>query len=307
MLDYDAVIIGGGPAGLTAGAAMSRAGCRTVLLERELFGGNLKNVEQIDGAGGEVSGAQLASDLAAEASRSGLRLLEASAAGIEAFSSTRWVALEDGRGYSAAVVVVATGTRFRKLGVPGEERFVGRGVIDCVPCDGGFFIERRVAVFGAGDHAVAEALYLAGLAARVTIVAPGPDLVAAPDLRERALRSPRIEVRHGASLEEVIGTDRVTAVSIVDVATGASERLELDGVVIRVGSQPNTEFLEGLLDLDPAGLVPAGRRLETAVTGVLAAGDVRAGSPMTVAAAVEDGTAAARRAVELLAELARAD
>ncbi|HXM54140.1 MAG TPA: NAD(P)/FAD-dependent oxidoreductase [Candidatus Dormibacteraeota bacterium] len=292
-LDYDAVIVGGGPAGLTAAERLARSGRRVLLLERELYGGNLKNVDVLSdhpGRPGGISGAELASQLAERAAAAGVELREAQVTGIEAFSSTRWVACDGGRGWSAGVVVVATGTRFRKLGVPGEEALVGRGVIDCVPCDGGFFIGRHVAVCGADDHAVADARYLARLGARVTLLAPGA-----------ALAVPGVEVRSGARLSAVLGGDVVEGVTISDAGSGREETLDVAGVVIRAGSEPNTAFLEGALDLDAEGRVVADDALRTSAPGVLAAGDVRAGAAGRVLAAIADGELAAARAEELLA------
>ena len=292
MLDCDAVVVGGGPAGLTAGMRLARAGHRVLLLERELYGGNLKNVDRLEDG---TSGAELASRLAEEAAASGLRLREAEVTGIEVFSSTRWVGFADGGGCSTSVVIVAAGSRFRMLGIPGEEPLVGRGVIDCVPCDGGFFIGRAVVVCGSGDHALADARYLAGLGARVTLVpAEAVPAEAVPGL-------PGVDIRPPASLEAILGTERVEGVVIGDAGTGRRETLEVAGVVIRAGSEPNSAFLEDVVDLDPTGRVVTDGALETSAPHVLAAGEVRAGSRPLVAAAIEDGIAAARRAEELLA------
>jgi thioredoxin reductase (NADPH) len=302
-LEYDVVIAGGGPAGLTAGRELSRAGRRTLVLERELFGGNLKNVDLLaddpehpDG----VAGAQLATDLAEQASGSGAQLREAEVSGLEVFSSTRWVGCADGKGFSTNVVVIATGSRFRTLGLPGEDQLRGRGVIDCTPCDAGFFAGRHVAVCGSDDHALADALYLARLAARVTLLARSPDLDAGPELQRRARGEPGIELRCGAAVEAVLGTDRVEGVALTDQATGRAETLAVDGVVIRVGSEPNTEFLADSVDLDPGGWVVSRGDVDTSSPYLLVVGDVRSGSPARVAAAVRDGVAAARRAEELL-------
>jgi thioredoxin reductase (NADPH) len=238
--------------------------------------------------------------MAEEAAGSGLRLMQAEVNGIEVFSSTRWVGCDDGSGYSAAVVIVAAGSRFKKLGVPGEELLRGRGVIECTPCDGGFFRGRTVAVCGSDDHALADAMYLARLAARVTVLTRSPDLRADADRGRRALAHPGIEVRCGTNLEAILGSDRVEGVALTDVATGRRETLQVDGVVVRVGSRPNTDFLAEVVDLDPGGQVVTSGGVETSTPGVLAVGDVRSGSRPRVAAAVDDGTAAALRAQQLL-------
>jgi thioredoxin reductase (NADPH) len=303
VFDYDVVIVGGGPAGLTAGLHLSRAGHRTMLLEKELFGGNLKNVDLVEDcpdlpAG--TTGAQLSSEMAERATSAGLRLQQAEVTGIEAFSSTRWVGCADGRGFSAAVVIVAAGSHFKKLGVPGEDLLLGRGVIDCTPCDAGFFKDRAVAVCGSGDHALADALYLAKLAASVTLLTRSLDLRAGTVRRERALAHPRIEVRYQADVEAILGADRVEGVAFTDSTTGRRETLQVDGVVVRVGSEPSTGFLAEVVDLDSDGQVVTGAGLDTSTPGVLAAGDVRRGSSPRVAAAVQDGTAAALRAQELI-------
>ncbi|MBO0682996.1 MAG: FAD-dependent oxidoreductase [Candidatus Dormibacteraeota bacterium] len=304
MLDYDVVIVGGGPAGLAAGTQLSRSGRRTLLLERELYGGNLKNVDAIldypDAGSG--TGAELANRMAEEAQSSGLQMKEAEATEIEAFSSTRWVGCDGGKGYSTSVVIAATGSRFRKLGVPGEDEFLGRGVIDCVPCDGGLFRGLTVAVLGSGDHALSDALYLAGLAGRVIVLGLGPELTADPRLQERALAEPKLEVRHGVTVKAIRGTDRVQSVEVAAEGNGGVQSLPVDGVVVRVGTEPNSDLVADVVDLDGDGWIVTGEGLESSNRYVLAVGDVRSGSSGRIAAAVADGQAAARQAEQLLTQ-----
>src|SRR5205823_4382606 len=204
-------------------------------------------------------------------------------------SSTRWVGCRDGRGYSAGVVILAAGSHFKKLGVPGEDLLLGRGVIDCTPCDAGLFKDRAVAVCGSDDHAQADALYLGKLAARVTLLTRSPDLRAGAARHRSVLDHPRIDVRHGANVEEILGRDRVVGVAFTDAKTGRRETLPVDGVVVRVGSEPSTGFLVDAVELEPGGQVVTGAGLETSAPGVLAAGDVRRGARPRVVAAVEDG------------------
>jgi len=304
--DYEVVIIGSGPAGLTAGLHLSRAGRRTLLLERGTYGGSLEDVDVVEdypGVPDGTTGAQLGSRMAEQAVAAGLDLQQGEVTAIELFSSGRWVVRDDGRSHSAGVVIVAAGTRFRKLGVPGEDRLRGRGVIDCTPCDAGLFRGRTVAVYGSDDHALADALYLAGLLGRVQVLTPGAALDAGRPLRDRAAADPRVEVRCGVRVGEILGGDRVEGLSLTDVATGAVETLPVDGVVVRVGSDPNSDGVGDVLDLDAEGRILVSGALETSAPYVLAAGDVRAGSRPRIAAAAGDGAAAAARAEELLATL----
>src|SRR5206468_194551 len=141
---------------------------------------------------------------------------------------------------------------------PGEELLLGRGVIDCTPCDAGIFKDRAVAVCGSDDHALADALYLAKFAAGVTVLSRSPDLEAAAAWQERMRAHPRIEVRYGANVEAILGRDRVEGVAVTDVATGRQETVKVDGVVVRVGSEPNTGFLADAVDLDTQGLIVTG-------------------------------------------------
>jgi thioredoxin reductase (NADPH) len=295
MFDYDAIIIGGGPAGLTAGIYLTRAGYRVLLLEKESFGGQLKNIEWVENYPGfvnGVSGADLAAAMTDQASRHGLQMELREVEAVESFSACRSVTCSDGNGYTSHVIVVAGGSKPRRLGVPGEETFRAKGVIECALCDGGRFASGTVAVCGGGDSGLTEALYLAKLASKVILIEAEPYMTASSVLQERTRDNRNIEVRCAARVVEIVGDDRVRAVDI-DVAGGGRERLTVDGVLVHIGIDPNTAYLEGVVPLDDEGFIKVRNRLETEIAYIFAAGDIRAGSPGQIAAAVGDGAIAA--------------
>jgi thioredoxin reductase len=216
-------------------------------------------------------------------------LEQAEVSGVELFSRSRWVACSDGRGWSCGVVILAGGMHATRLGLANETRFLGRGVVDCTPCDGGFFVGRDVVIYGATDHAVRDAAYLRNLGARVTLLAPESPAPAVEG----------VGVRSGVRLTAIVGSDRVEAVRISTV-DGGTEELPTYGVLVRNGFTPNTDYLEDIVDLDPSGRVRVNAQLETSADWLLACGDIRTGARERVAAAVADGATAAARAVELL-------
>ncbi len=299
VLDFDVVIVGGGPAGLTAGTYLARDGFRVQLLERELFGGALQhaaNIRDYAAYPHGVTGAQLAADLIEEATAAGVRLEQAEVSGIELFSRSRWVACEDGRGFACNVVLLAGGTRFERVGLPNEERLRGRGVIDCTPCDGGFFVGQKVAIYGATEYALDDAEYLAELGAKIIVLVPDAPAVSA--------RAPgEAEWRVGVRLSQIVGDDRVESIVVEDRASHVSETIPVRGVAVRTGTVPNSEGLSDVVECDADGRVVVNTNFETSAPYVLACGDLRSGSTPSVACAVEDGHKAAQRAVELLREL----
>jgi len=293
--DYDVAIVGAGPAGLTAGLHLRLAGQRAVVLEKEMFGGALQHTDRLDDYPGfpeGISGAQLAGQMIEQATRQGVVLEQAEVSGIELFSRSRWVACSDGRGFSCGVVILAGGMHATRLGLPNETRFLGRGVVDCTPCDGGFFVGKDVVIYGATDHALRDAVYLRDIGARVTVLAPSPSVDASEEWVKRASDIP---LRLGVRLTGILGSDRVEAVRLED-----GEELATQGVLVRVGQKPNTRELEDIVELSEDRRVVVNGSLETSAPFVLACGDIRGGARTTVASAVGDGANAAARAVEIL-------
>ncbi|MGA2466458.1 MAG: FAD-dependent oxidoreductase [Thermodesulfobacteriota bacterium] len=306
MFNWDVVIVGGGPAGLTAGLYLSRAGQRVILLEKENFGGRIKNVEWIEnypGFAAGVSGPQLASEMVTQAAKYGLKLEQAEVVGIELFSSCQWVACAGGKGYTSATVIIAGGSRPKRLGVPGEEKLQGKGVFNCALCEGSEFTGRIVAVCGGGDAGVTEALYMANLASKVILIELEPQLTATPILQKRALGNPKLEIRCGVKIDAILGDSRVEAIELTPLGGGTKEILKVDGVLVYVGIEPNTSYLKGIVPLSRDLEIEVNDRMETEIPYLFAAGDIRSGSPRQISTAVGDGTTAAVSASRILREI----
>ena len=305
MLFYDAVIIGGGPAGLSAGLYLSRAKRRAIVLERETFGGQIANVEWIEnypGFADGVSGASLASEMTNQATKYGLQLEQAEVQEIEFFTGCRWVKCAGGLSYTTTVVIIAGGARPKKLGVPGEEELQGKGVFYCALCDGNKFAEREVVVCGGGDAGITEALYLTKLVSKVTLLETMPALTASAVLQERALANPKLQIHTGVKVEAILGDNQVEAIEFIEVGSGQKTTLKVDGVLVRVGLEPNTSYLDGIVPLDSQGQIMVNDTMGTGTPYVLAAGDIRSGSPRQAVTAAGDGVTAALTAERLLQE-----
>jgi thioredoxin reductase (NADPH) len=303
VTDYDAIIVGGGPAGLTAGIYLTRAQYRVLLLEKDQFGGQLLNIAWIENYPGfseGVEGTTLASEMIGQVIKYGVDLEQGEVTGIESYSSCFSVNCKNGAAYTSSAIIIASGSTWKKLDVPGEDRFFGHGVIHCALCDGGQFKDRVLAVCGGGDAGITEALYMAKLASKVILIEATSCLTAAPIYRERAASDPKLEIRCGQKIVEIIGDDKVKAIDLVDVRTGRKETLEVDGVLVHVGVVPNTAYLADTVPLDNARRIRVDQKLETEVPGIFAAGDLREDSPQQVSTAVGDGTVAAITAQRFL-------
>ena len=306
MWDFDAIIIGGGPAGLAAGLYLSRGKYRTLLIDKDGFGGNVKNAEWIEnypGFSAGIAGPQLASEMTIQAVNSGLQMEMAEVGGIESYSESTCVQLTDGRYFTAKALIIASGCHPKRLNIRGERELEGKGVFECALCDGGQFHDKTVIVCGAGDRGVTEALYLAKIAAKVYLIEVEETISASAILKERISSNSKIELRCGAELVEISGSGKVEAVEIHDTATQKTETLSVDGVLIAVGTDPNTGFIRNLLSLNNQGCILVNETMQTNLPNIFAAGDIRSNSRGQIVTAVGDGATAAIAVQRLIDQL----
>ena len=294
---YDLIVVGGGPAGLTASLYAAREGIETLIIERSGVGGQAGVTERIDNYPGfpqGIEGAKLADQMRAHAERFGVEILPAQAvASLQAAGEYRMVLTEAGDEYCARAILLAPGSRYRRLGVPGEEDLIGAGIHFCATCDGPFYKDQEMVVVGGGNSGIEEGLFLTKFASKVTVLEVRDRLGASQILQEKAASHPKMEVRTQTTVEEFKGNGRLESVVVKDLSTGTVEELRPGAVFIFIGLDPNTGFLRDVVDLDRWGFVTTGPTLETSVPGVFAAGDVRAGSTKQVTGAVGEGTTAA--------------
>lgn len=294
---YDVAILGGGPAGLTAAIYTSRERLRTLVLDKALPGGQAGLTGQIENYPGfpdPVGGADLMSRVLRQAERFGAEVHPfEEVTGLRTEGSLFRLRTPD-RAYRACGVIVATGSVYRRLEVPGEERLVGRGVSFCATCDAPFFRDKHVVVVGGGNSALQETVHLAEFASRITLVQLLDHLTGTRVLEERVRSLETVDLLLGHRVLEVVGDGAVEAVRVEALATGEGRTIPCEGVFVFIGLRPNTAFLAETVALDAQGFVRAApRTLATSVPGVFAAGDVRADSAKQITAAVGEGTVAA--------------
>ena len=306
---YDVVIIGGGPAGLTAGMYAARAALRTLAIE----GGSTVSqitvtdlIENYPGIPDGIIGSDLVDRLKKQAVRFGL---ETASSDVTAVAKKQWgetdgweIAAGDMR-YRGLSVILATGANWRRLGVPGEERFIGRGVSFCATCDGPFYRNREVAVVGGGDAAIQEALYLTRFAKKVTVIHRRDRLRATAILQKQALANEKIAFAWNSVVDTIDGLDLLQEVRLRDVKTGKKRSLPVNGVFIFVGLTPNTAAFRDLVAVDSGGYITVDANMQTSVHGIFACGDCIAKRFRQVVTACGDGATAAFSAQLYVEEL----
>jgi thioredoxin reductase (NADPH) len=301
---YDVIIIGGGPAGLSAGIYTARARLKSLLIEKGAIGGQIINAELVENYPGfkdGISGIDLTQAMSQQAEKFGLETLYDEVSGIEVKDKEKIVKTAQGD-FSAGAVIIVGGAERQKLGIPGEANYTGKGVSYCATCDGAFFRGKMVAVIGGGNSAVTEALELTKFATKIFLVHRRNELRATKILQEKLLADARIQVLWDTAPLEIIGDNFVKQLKLRNVKTNQETVIDVSGVFVSVGSQPATGYLKGLLTLDAVGAIVTNDKLETSVPGIFAAGDIRSGSIRQVIGAAGEGAIAAVNAGKYLSE-----
>lgn len=296
MERHDVVIIGAGPAALSAAVYTTREDLDTILYEKGVIGGLAAITDWVDNYPGfkdGIAGLQLAEQLQGQAERFGADIRLGEVTSIEDQGEYRRVVTSEGE-VQAKAVLIATGSQYKKLGIPGEEEFYGRGVHYCATCDGAFYRGKRLVVVGGGNSAVQEALFLTRFTTHIDMLVRST--VTASDILqhdlEKAVNEGKITVHLDTRTNEIVGENN-KVVSVVAETGGETRRIETDGVFVFIGLLPNTGFLKGIVELDEQGFVKTDAHLQTSLRGVFAAGDVRSGATMQIASAVGEGATAA--------------
>lgn len=297
---YDIVIIGGGPAGLSAALYAGRAKKKTLVIEKDLAGGQMvttSKIENLPGAADQPS--EVAERMRAQAESFGSEFLMAQVTHLDLQADPKVIQTSQGA-FEARAVILATGANPRHLGLPGEEQFIGRGLGFCASCDGAFFFGRPIYVVGGGDSAFGESLFLANLSDQVTILYRGDRPRAAKDLQDRVAQNPHIRLVLNTEVVEVWGDQALSGMVYENKKTGEKTKVEGDfGLFVYIGMAPNTSLVQGQLDLEK-GYILAGEDTKTSLPLVYAAGDVRTKGIRQVVTAISDGAVAAIQATREL-------
>jgi thioredoxin reductase (NADPH) len=294
---YDVVIIGAGPAGLAAAIYTGRARLNTIVVEKGIPGGQILFTDVIENYPGFPDGVnsfELMESFRNQAERFGASFLMDEIQEIRRKNNDGlWEVVSETTLFSTKSIIIATGAIHRKLGVPGEKELIGRGVSFCATCDGAFYREKIVAVVGGGSWALTEALFLTKFAKTVKLIHRRDRFRGEKILQERVKKHEKIQILWNSIIEEIIGKEKLESLILKNVKTEDTGEIELDGLFISIGANPNTDFLKGLLELNQWGEIMVNNKMKTSVNGIFAAGDVTDACPNQVATAVGTGVAAA--------------
>ena len=303
---YDVIVIGSGPAGLTAALYLAREGKKTLVIEKGGLGGQAgitQTIENFPGFDEGISGAEFAERLGRQARKFGVEILQAQEVkNISREGQYLCVETGDGESYGGNAVLLATGASYRRMGIPGEDNLIGTNVHFCATCDGAFYKDKKVLVIGGGNSGFEEGLFLTNFAKQVDIVEFMPEVKASQILREKVAFTENMNVTVNHAVKELRGKNRLEAVVVEDRATGEIKEWDYDGVFVFIGLTPNSDLLKDKADMDKWGFVQT-KHMQTSMEGVFAAGDVRADSTKQAASAAGEGASAALAIREYLNEI----
>ncbi len=303
--EFDIIIVGGGPGGLTAGLYGARVNVRTVLIEKYMPGGQIANTNEIEDYPGfeMISGPELAMKMADHAKKFGLEIVSDEVTEVYCDGEDRLVATASGNLYRSKAVILSTGGSPNLLNIPGEKAFSGRGVSYCAICDGNFFKGQVISVVGGGDAAVEEAMFLTKFGSKVIVIHRRDQLRAQKIIQERAFKNPKMEFVWDTVVESINGDSKVHSLTLKNVKTGESSTLDVGAIFIFIGFVPNSNLVREKIEKDSGGYIVTDTKMETWVKGIYACGDVRAQLVRQITNAVGDGTTAAMAAEKRIEEL----
>ena len=299
---FDLIIIGGGPAGLTAALYALRARLNTLLVEKMILGGMASttfSIENYPGFPDGISGMELSTRLQHQVKKLGIEIIWGNAISVKNNKNSFSVRI-DGKIFQAKALIIASGTEAARLGVPGEDEFRGRGVSYCATCDGPFYKDKNIMVIGGGNAAIEEALFLTRFAKKISIVHRHDELRADKILAERALANPKTYFFWHSVVEEIVGKQKVEEVVLKDVHSKKNIKVPIEGVFVYIGSKPNSECVRDVVKLDAKGFIATNEDMETSVPGIFAAGDIRQKHLRQIVTAAADGAIAAESARKLI-------
>jgi len=301
---YDVVIIGGGPAGMSAGLYSSRSRLSTLLIERSKFGGQTATTAELEnypGSEHEATGPSISERMREQAEEFGTKFLKDDVIGLDVTDDVKTVKCKTGE-YKTRTIIIATGAEPRMAEFKGELDFRGRGVSYCATCDADFFTDLDIALIGGGDSALTEALYLTKFVNKLTIIHRRDEFRGAKSIQEKVFNNPKIEIEWNSLPVEVIGDEIVDGLRIQNKVTGKTKDLEVNGVFVFVGLDPISSLFKGVVDMDDRGYIPTDVDMRTSIPGVFAAGDIRQKTLRQVITAAADGAIAATAAEKYISD-----